>query len=421
MTNRDKTKSYEISKREVYSAWLRVRKKGGGAGVDGVNIADFEINLSKNLYKMWNRMSSGSYFPQAVKRVEIPKPDGGKRPLGIPTIYDRVAQEVVRARLEPMIEPCFVQDSYGFRPEKSAQDAVQKCRSRNFRYDWAIDLDISKYFDTIDHELLMKAVEHHCSCKWMLLYITRWLKAPIKNAEGEEWSNATGTPQGGVISPLLSNLYLHYVFDTWFKRQKWSAEFERFADDIVVHCESRDVAEEILNRIIERFAECNLSVNTNKTRLVYCKDEYRREEVDVAKNFDFLGFTFRARRLTQKSGKIISRFLPSASRKAKKKLRKRVKRIINNKNHRLSLAELNKILTPIIRGWHNYFKTFSTANDFSDIWWYLQRKISVWLKRKYQKNISKVGKWMQRIRKIDPRLLIHWQLAYNYDWTRRAV
>lgn len=421
MTNKNKTKSYEITKAEVYSAWLKVKKNKGGAGVDEITLGEFESNLPKNLYKLWNRMSSGSYFPQAVKRVEIPKADGGSRPLGIPTVYDRVAQEVVRNRLEPMLEPEFIADSYGFRPNKSAHEAVLQCRSRNFKYNWVIDLDISKYFDTIDHTLLMKAVEHHCSSGWINLYIKRWLKSPIKNLFGEEMINNTGTPQGGVVSPLLANLYLHYAFDLWMKRNHPCVEFERYADDVVIHCNTEQEAKAMLENIIARFAECNLKVNETKTNIVYCKDYYRREKNLAIKSYDFLGFTFRARRLTQKDGKIISRFLPSASNTSKKKLRKKVRKVINNRTNYLSVNDLGKLISPIIQGWYNYFKVFSTANDLSDVWWYIQQRITNWVMRKMKLGVAKVGKWMQRARKLNPQLFIHWRFAYNYDWTRRAV
>ena len=269
MKNEQKTKSYEIPKREVLRAWERVKSNKGSAGEDGISIAQFETNLNKNLYKLWNRMSSGSYFPGAVKRVEIPKPDGSKRPLGIPNVYDRIAQEVVRARLEVELDPKFHNDSYGFRPKRSAHDAIEKCRSRCQKYDWVIDLDISKYFDSIDHELLMKAVCKHCQTPWMLMYIERWLKAPVVLTTGERIGNNTGTPQGGVISPLLANLFLHYVFDRWINKHYPHVLFERYADDIIVHCETEAEAKWILEQIKQRFAECKLTVHPEKTKKWY--------------------------------------------------------------------------------------------------------------------------------------------------------
>ena len=251
MTNDQKTKSYEIPKREVFEAWKRVKSNKGSAGVDGISIEQFEMNLSKNLYKVWNRMSSGSYFPGAVKRVEIPKVDGSMRPLGIPNVCDRIAQDVVRARLEVELEPIFHNDSYGFRPNKSAHDAIAKCKSRCQKYNWVIDLDISKYFDTIDHELLMKAVRKHCQTSWMIMYIERWLKAPVLLTTGETINNNTGTPQGGVISPLLANLFLHYVFDRWISKHHPKVLFERYADDLIIHCETETEARLMFSRILD--------------------------------------------------------------------------------------------------------------------------------------------------------------------------
>lgn len=425
MRIKNKTKSYRVSKAEVMSAWKRVKSNNGVAGVDGENIAKFEENLTKNLYKLWNRMNAGTYFPKAVRRVEIPKHDGSTRPLGIPTVYDRIAQEVVRAKLEPVLEEVFVTDSYGFRPNKSAHQAVTKCRSMSIKYDWVIDLDISKYFDTIDHDLLIKAVQHHCKSKWMLLYIKRWLKAPIVYKQGSERNSERnseqGTPQGGVISPLLANLYLHYCFDMWIARTYPHIQYERYADDIIIHSKTEQEAKEILASIISRFAECKLKLNDKKTQIVYCKDCYRRAKNEYPTKYDFLGFTFRARRLTQKDGKIISRFLPSASNKAKKRLRGKVKKLINNKTTHLNLESLNKLIQPVLLGWYNYFKTFSTSNDLGDIWWYTQIRISNWMMRKWKIGATKVGKFLHKLRREAPKFFVHWKFAHNYDWTRRAV
>lgn len=421
MTSEIGAKSYDIPKRVVYEAWFRVKKNKGSAGIDGVSIEEFEKNLSKNLYKLWNRMSSGSYFPQSVMRIEIPKSNGGSRPLGIPTVYDRIAQEVVRKELEQELEMHFVEDSFGFRPNKSAQEAVQLCRSRNFKYGWTIDLDISQYFDTIDHDLLMKAVKHHCNSKWMLMYIERWLKVKVSHPNGSEIQSSRGTPQGGVISPLLANLYLHYGFDKWISREYPSTKFERYADDIIIHCRSEQEAKEILQSVRDRFAEIGLSINQNKTQIVYCKDYYRREQNDANTKYDFLGFTFRARRLTQKDGRIISRFLPSASNKAKTKLRSKIRELVSNKTTHLDLTTLSRKLHPVIIGWNNYFKRFSTANDLSDVWWYLQQKITNWVMRKYRKNIRSASKWLKVLRISASWIFPHWKFAQSYDWTRRAV
>lgn len=285
-------KPIEVTKREVYAAWLRVKANKGAGGVDGEGITEFEAKLAKNLYKLWNRMSSGSYFPKAVRRVEIPKKDGSKRPLGIPTVYDRIAQEVVRARLEPTVEAIFHPDSYGYRPGKSAIEAVRVCRERSWKYSWVLDVDIQKFFDTIDHKLLLKAVGKHCKAKWMVLYIERWLKATIRHADGREETSERGTPQGGVISPLLANLYLHYAFDCWITKTYPMVRFERFADDVVIHCQNEAQSEAIQIALKERLQSCGLKLHPETTKIVYCKDSARRKDYPNI-SYTFLGYTFR--------------------------------------------------------------------------------------------------------------------------------
>jgi RNA-directed DNA polymerase len=210
MNTEERAKPFSISKRDVWDAYKRIKANRGAAGVDGQSIAEFEENLTSNLYKLWNRLASGSYFPPPVRRVEIPKSDGRTRPLGIPTVTDRIAQMVITRFLQPILEPHFHADSYGYRPKKSAKDALGVARQRCWRYDWVLDLDIKAFFDTIDHGLLMRAVRRHTRCPWALLYIQRWLNAPTQLADGSMIERTEGTPQGGVISPLLANLYLHY-------------------------------------------------------------------------------------------------------------------------------------------------------------------------------------------------------------------
>ncbi len=406
MKNEQKTKSYEIPKREVLRAWERVKSNQGSAGVDGISIAQFEANLSKNLYKLWNRMSSGSYFPGAVKRVEIPKPDGSKRPLGIPNVYDRIAQEVVRARLEVELDPKFHNDSYGFRPKRSAHDAIAKCKSRCQKYDWVIDLDISKYFDSIDHELLMKAVRKHCQTPWMLMYIERWLKAPVVLTTGETISNNTGTPQGGVISPLLANLFLHYVFDRWINKHYPHVLFERYADDIIVHCETEAEAKWILEQIKQRFKECNLTVHPEKTKMVYCRDYRRKDKSHKIIKFDFLGVTFCPRCATSKiNGKAVVRFWPSASIKVKKRLRDKIKTVINSKQKLLTVEELAFKVNPIINGWMNYFARYYSTGS---IVFYFQKRLTNWLMRKRLFNTKRAVIWLARCRQNSKTLFAHW-------------
>jgi len=271
----DEAKPFKIPKRDVWEAFNRVKANQGAAGVDGQSIAEFEANLAGNLYKVWNRLSSGSYFPPPVLRVDIPKADGGTRPLGIPTVADRIAQEVARRYLEPILEPVFHTDSYGYRPGKSAIDAVHQTRQRCWRYDWVLDLDIKGFFDSIDWELLLKAIRHHTDCPWVLLYIERWLKAPMQMEDGSVVPRMSGTPQGGVISPILANLFLHYAFDMWIMRTFPHIPFERYADDVICHCKSAEEARALWRAIADRFAVCKLVLHPQKTKIVYCKDVNR--------------------------------------------------------------------------------------------------------------------------------------------------
>lgn len=272
----DKAKPFCISKWEVWEAYKRVKANQGAAGVDGQSIAEFEEELKDNLFKIWNRMSSGSYFPPPVRRVDIPKDNGGTRPLGIPTVADRIVQTVAKRYLEPILEEYFHPDSYGYRPKKSAIEAVGVARQRCWRYAWVLDLDIKGFFDSIDHGLLLRAARKHTDCKWVLLYIERWLKAPVQLEDGSLVHRDKGTPQGGVISPLLANLFLHYAFDTWMQRQYPRIPFERYADDGICHCRSKAEAEGLRVSIERRFAECGLELNLQKTKIVYCKDDVRR-------------------------------------------------------------------------------------------------------------------------------------------------
>jgi RNA-directed DNA polymerase len=290
-----KAKPFAISKKVVWEAWKEVKANHGAAGVDGESISDFEEDLKDNLYKIWNRMSSGSYFPPPVRTVEIPKKSGGKRLLGIPTVSDRTAQMVVKRYLEPVLEPHFHKDSYGYRPGKSAIQAVEVTRRRCWRYDWVLEFDIKGLFDNIDHALLMRAVRKHTRCKWILLYIERWLKAPFEKEDGTLVERTKGTPQGDVISPLLANVFLHYVFDKWMERRYPQNPFCRYADDGVVHCRSKVEALQLKGVLEARFRQCNLELHPEKTRVVYCKDDDRRGNYSHT-SFDFLGFTFRPRR-----------------------------------------------------------------------------------------------------------------------------
>ncbi len=403
----EQQKTYSISLEEVELAWHRVRAKGGVGGVDGESIKSFERNLSRNLYKLWNRMSSGSYHPQAVLRVEIPKGDGGLRPLGIPTILDRVAQEVVRARFEPVMEKFFHHDSYGFRPGKSAPEAVKACRERCWKYDWVLDVDVRKFFDTIDHGLMMKAVERHSPEGWMTLYIQRWLKAPVQQKDGKRESPQRGTPQGGVISPLLANLYLHYAFDKWMERTFPQVKFERYADDIVIHCETREQSEQIERALAARLQECELSLHPEKTKVVYCKDESRKGWYPT-KKFTFLGYTFQPRSAQNRATKLVfTRFLPAVSTASGKKFRTNLKRSRLLTMRHLSLDEFAKQLNQRVRGWYEYFSHFYPSALYRMNDW-LDGAIVRWLRNKYAVTWTHAQQLLNRLARRNPQRFAHW-------------
>ena len=271
-------KPFNITKKQVYEAYKAVKSNQGAAGVDKETIEQFESNLQGNLYKLWNRMSSGSYFPPPVRAVSIPKKSGGERILGVPTVADRVAQMVVKQLIEPDLDPIFLADSYGYRPGKSALDAIGVTRERCWRYNWVLEFDIKGLFDNIDHELLLRAVRKHVKCKWALLYIERWLTAPMELVDGTRVERTRGTPQGGVISPILANLFMHYTFDLWMARTFPELPWCRYADDGLVHCRVEHEAERVKAALQARLTECHLEIHPTKTRIVYCKDGKRKGE-----------------------------------------------------------------------------------------------------------------------------------------------
>ena len=400
-----KTKPFCISKKEVWQAYQRVRARQGACGVDGQCIEQFERELGNNLYKLWNRMSSGSYFPDAVKLAQIPKADGAKRALGIPTVTDRIAQTVVLRRLEPEVDGCFHPDSYGYRPGKSAIDAVGKARERCWRFGWVLDLDIKAFFDSIDHGLLMRALRKHTQEKWVLLYVERWLKSSVEQKDGTRLSRDRGTPQGGVISPLLANLFLHYAFDMWMQKQCRAIPFERFADDVICHCKSAKQAHWLLAQLKRRFAACALRLHPEKTKIVCCRGA-------DSGSFDFLGYTFRPRKAKDRYGRHFVSFLPAVSNKALKKMRQHIRQMRLHRRTDLSLEDLAKLLNPKLGGWINYFKHFykSALNRLGQyVDWILIR----WSRRKYKRlrgRTRRANFWLRRIRKQQRWLFAHWSL-----------
>jgi RNA-directed DNA polymerase len=407
----DKAKPFSISKREVWEAYKRVKANQGAAGVDGQSIAEFEGELKNNLYKLWNRMSSGSYFPPPVRRVDIPKGDGRTRPLGIPTVSDRIAQMVVKRYLESEVDKHFHPDSYGYRPGKSAIDAVGRARERCWRYDWVLDLDIKGFFDNIDHELMMRAVRKHTDCPWVLLYIERCLKAPVQMPDGTVVNREKGTPQGGVISPLLANLFLHYTFDVWMARQHPDIPFERYADDAVCHCRTEAQAQSLRKELEQRFAECRLELHPQKTKIVYCKDDDRRGNYPHEK-FDFLGYTFRARRSKNRWGRYFVNFSPAVSAEALRDFRRELRRWRLHTRSDKSLEDLSRMFNPVLRGWANYYGRFYKSALYPTFQ-HFDRILVRWAVRKYKRlqgHHRRAAHWLRRIARRQPELFAHWRL-----------
>jgi RNA-directed DNA polymerase len=414
MSQVQKAKPFEISKQGVWDAFKRVKANQGAAGVDRQSIAEFEERLSANLYKLWNRLSSGSYMPPPVRRVDIPKANGGTRSLGIPTVADRIAQEVVRRCLEPKLEPLFHPDSYGYRPSRSAIDAIRAARQRCWRADWVLDLDIKAFFDSIDHELLLKAVRKHTDCRWAVLYIERWLKAPMQQEDGSLVPRNAGTPQGGVISPLLANLFLHYAFDLWMTRQHPQVPFERYADDIVCHCRSEREARQLRSALEERFTSCRLQLHPQKTHVVYCKDTNRRRVYPIIA-FDFLGYTFRPRLVKWPQGNYGVSFQPAASRAATKEIRKRIRLWGLQRHSERTLDDLARGVSPFIRGWINYYGQFYKSALYPSLR-LIDEHLTRWVQRKFKRLRQRpvdARAWLTSVVRRQPMLFPHWKLLYG--------
>ena len=409
-----KAKPFCIPKRLVWEAYKRVKANRGAAGVDEQSIAEFEEDLENNLYKLWNRMSSGSYFPPPVKRVEIKKRDGGTRPLGIPTVSDRIAQGVVKGYLEPELEKHFHPDSYGYRPGKSALEAVGVTRRRCWRQDWVLDLDIRAFFDSIGHNLLMRAVRKHTDCSWVLLHTERWLKAPVQLTDGTLEPRQKGTPQGSVISPLLANLFLHYAFDRWMAKHHPYIRFERFADDIICHCCSEAQAQWLLRLLKRRFTECGLELHPRKTKVVYCKDDDRRGHYPNEK-FDFLGYAFRPRRSKNRWGKYFVNFSPGVSNAATKEIRQAIKSWRLDCRIDKRVDDLARMFNPIIRGWITYYGRYYKSALYPTLR-YLDQRLARWAMAKYKRlrrHRRRSEHWIRRIAGRDPGLFAHWRLLHR--------
>ena len=413
-------KSFVISKQLVWEAYRQVRANKGAAGVDGQSLAEFEKDLKNNLYKIWNRLSSGTYFPPPVRAVQIPKPQGGVRVLGVPTVGDRIAQTVVAMTLEPRVEQIFHSDSYGYRPGRSAHDALEACRERCLKKPWVLDLDIRAFFDSLDHDLVVKAVGVNTTPeqRWVLLYVKRWLQAPLQLPDGTLQARERGTPQGSAVSPVLANLVLHYAFDRFLAREFPVVTFERYADDAVVHCATERQARQVWAALSERLGELGLELHPDKTRIVYCKDDKRRGDYPHT-SFTFLGFTFQPRGAKTKRGHLMVSFLPAVSAFALVELSREARQWRLHTRTRLTLGDLAAWINPIVRGWLNYYGRFRPSALYpllQRINTYLMR----WAGKKYKRlrSYKRFKAWWFGIIEREPTLFAHWKMVRTFAGLR---
>jgi RNA-directed DNA polymerase len=414
MMTKEMTKSLPISKRMVYNSYLKVIAKDGSAGIDKQSIDMFNENLSKNLYKIWNRMTSGSYFPPPVRMVFIPKKQGGKRLLGIPTVSDRIAQGVVKDHMEPTLEAIFHSSSFGYRPGRSAHDALQQCQDNCIKYAWVIDVDIKGFFDNLIHEIMMQLLQIHATEKWVLMYAERWLKAGVEQEDRSIAARTKGTPQGGVISPLFANIYLHHAFDKWMDETNPQNPFERYADDIVIHCSSKDEAEQLLVKLKERMQQYKLELHPDKTKIVYCKNYLRNDKHDN-NSFTFLSYSFQPRTVKDKFGRKnrLLVFNAAISQKAKTSIRTRMREVLRTRWSDKSLEWFAEILNPKIRGWINYYMRFNRYEAY-DVFYYLNERILKWIANTYKiRGSRKVKTKYQTIQALNPEMFYHWKLGIN--------
>lgn len=408
----NETKSIPVSKEQVWLAYKKVKANQGSAGVDQISMEEFDAQRSKHLYKLWNRLASGSYFPPPVKEVEIPKKDGKVRKLGIPTIADRVAQMVVKEYLEARLEKIFSPNSYGYRPEKSAHQALEKVRQNCRKTDWVIDLDIKGFFDNIDHERLMLAVQKHVPEKWCLLYIQRWLTMPVQTKSGELiQKQGKGTPQGGVISPLLANLFLHYAMDKWLEQNHPKVEYVRYADDAILHCRTKTEAEQTLAALDERMKACGLELHPEKTKQVYCRD-YRRQDTYETVKFDFLGYSFQPRSTKSKqTGKLFLGFDCAISISSKKRIADKLEDLKIDRLNFKSIVGVALYLEPFIRGWINYYGKYRIT-ELKPVFLLLRQRLVWWARKRYKRyktNMVKAYRWLDRVQKQFPNLFYQWR------------
>lgn len=415
MIFKEETKSVPITKQMVWEAYKKVKSNGGSAGVDHQSLSEFDKVRSKELYKLWNRLSSGSYLAPKIKRVTIPKGNGSTRPLGIPTVGDRVAQQVVKAYLEPRLETVFVENSYGYRPNKGAHSAIKEVQNNVLNYSWVIDLDIKEFFENISHALLMKALRKHVSEKWVLMYIQRWLEAPVQLEDGTiKNPTGKGTPQGGVISPLLANLYLHYCTDKWLEKHYPNVKMVRYADDVIIHCGSYTLATQLLLALTNRLTECGLTAHPEKTRIVYCKKD-KRNLTGHPVQFNFLGFSFQPIRNKLKSGGSFLQYDCKMSRKSKVRITQELMKLGFHNKSQWTIQGVANLLNPKIRGWIQYYGKIS-KRSLKPVFYYLHHRMIRWILNKYKSfkgSKVKAIAWLREIGKSYPNLFYHWELGYK--------
>lgn len=404
-------KTVPIEYYDVAKAYQKVRKGGKAVGIDQQSWADFDKEPERNLYVIWNRLASGSYHPQPVREVEIPKKDGSKRKLGIPTLRDRIAQQVVKDHMEKRIDKLFHENSYGYRPLKSAHQAIEQVRQNTFGFDWVLDMDISKFFDEVDHDLTLKAVSHVMEEKWVLMYVERWLKMPVQKQDGTvEPKQGRGTPQGGVISPLLANLYLHFAMDKWLSKHYPTVRFVRYADDVVIHCSTHQQAEQVKEALINRLAEVKLRVNESKTHIAYCKDYRRKGSHDKVK-FEFLGFSYQPRaRKSKRDGKNFMAFTAEISQTNKKRIIQTIRELGAWRDTRVEIQSIADQLNAKLRGWINYYGLYSKRS----LRWTLlkvEERLIKWLKKKHKAGTRKAIAKLKVIRRENPELFYHWKIV----------
>jgi len=406
-------KPFNIDKKLVYEAYKAVQSNKGAAGVDGQTIEQFEADLKSNLYKIWNRMSSGSYFPPPVRAVSIPKKSGGQRILGVPTVADRVAQMVVKQVIEPILDPLFLADSYGYRPRKSALDAVGVTRERCWKYDWVLEFDIKGLFDNINHELLLRAVRKHVTCKWALLYIERWLTAPMMQEDGTTIERDRGTPQGGVVSPILANIFLHYAFDLWMARTYPDLPWCRYADDGLVHCRNEQEAQALKSELQARLAEYRLEMHPTKTKVAYCKDKKRKGMYPNVK-FDFLGYCFRPRLVKRfRDNTLFCGFNPAVSSSAMKAMRSTIRELKLHHQTQLSLQGIAQQLNPLLRGWIEYYGRYAPSALYP-LLRHVNRTLIAWAMRKFKRfkdHKVRASQFLQRLATEHRSLFVHWKIG----------